>query len=354
MLKPEQIKIIDDYVNKDFFDVEKLKKYLNLHEIVGNEVFDYVDRKNRELNRKDAHDMILDDEKGYEPVPVDIFVRRVPFYFYVWNGELDTHGETIGNVIMSKWKEIKTEKLTLEEIYLDFEYLFYEKNISPYHIFNYITEQTSLVTEEYFFEWVEYIHLCENSGCDNLMPSNFIVAYNRAREMSGLEPMVFIPEWDMHMEKPYQRNGAVLEFEGVFPCDEKGDPIMRWIGLKIINGGKITCVSEKAKHGYLYVEIKPNTIIYYRDTVDYKEFWNQVYAGPLTMEFDYKVLKERREEMKYSQSVVAEAVGTNLRTYQKWEYGETQPNCYFLLRLMNWLDIPNIQDAITFDIPEED
>lgn len=59
MLKPEQIKIIDDYVNKDFFDVEKLKKYLNLHEIVGNEVFDYVDRKNRELNRKDAHDMII-------------------------------------------------------------------------------------------------------------------------------------------------------------------------------------------------------------------------------------------------------------------------------------------------------
>ena len=70
--------------------------------------------------------------------------------------------------------------------------------------------------------------------------------------------------------------------------------------------------------------------------LDYKEFWNQVYAGPLTMEFDYKVLKERREEMNYSQSAVAEAVGTILRTYQKWEYGETQPNCYFLLRLMNW------------------
>lgn len=54
----------------------------------------------------------------------------------------------------------------------------------------------------------------------------------------------------------------------------------------------------------------------------------------------------------YCQSSVAEAVGTNLRTYQKLEYGETQPNCYFLLRLMNWLDISNIQDAIMFDISD--
>ncbi len=353
MLTEEQIKIIDDYVNNDYFDTEKLKKYLNLHEIVGNEVFDYVDRKNKNLNRKEAHDMMLDDEDGYEPVSVDIFVRRVPFYFYSWNGEIDTHGETIGDVLRSKWKEIKIGEITLEEIYLDFEYLFYEKQISPYYIFNYITEQTGLVTEEYFFEWVEYLNLCEKLGWDNLMPYNFIVAYNRAREASGLEPMILIPEWDMHMEKPYQRNGAVLEFEGVFPCDEKGDPIMKWIGLKIINCGKITGGSEQAKHGYLKIEIKPNTIIYYKDELDDGvKFWNQVYAGPLTMDFDYRVLKERRETMGYSQSSVAEAVGTNLRTYQKWEYGETQPNCYFLLRLMNWLDISNIQDAIMFDISD--
>ena len=354
MLTDNQITTIKTYVNDEYFDTEKLIKYLNLHDVVGNEIFDYVDRKNRNLNRKEAHDSSLDDENGYIPVDVDTFVRRIPFYFYAWDGTINTYGETIGDVLRSKWREIKTGEMSLEEIYTALEYLFYEKKISLYDIFNYNTGQTGLVTEEYFFNWIEYIHFCEQLEWTDIMPDNFIVAYNLAREELGLKPIIFIPEWDMYMEKPYQRYNATLEFEGVFPCDENGNPIMRWIGLKVLNAGKITGGSEKAKHGHLIIEIKPDTVVYYKDTFDDgEEFWNQVYAGPLTMDFDYKVLKTRREAMGYSQTAVAEAVGTNLRTYQKWEYGETQPNCYFLLRLMNWLDIPNIQDAILFDIPED-
>ena len=354
MLNDEQINVIDQYVNNEYFDVDKLKKYLSLHEVVGNEVFDYVDRKNRNLNRKEAHDSMLDDELGYVPVSVDVFVRRIPLYFYAWDGSHETYGETIGDVLRSKWKEIETGEMSLEEVYGALEYLFYEKNIDLYNIFNYCTEQNGLVTEEYFFQWVEYLHLCEELGWDELMPENFIVAYNRAREASGLEPMIFVPEWDMYMEKPYYRRGAILEFDGIFPTDEDGQPVMRWIGLKVVNAGKITGGSEKAKQGHLQIEIKPDTIVYYKDKFDDgEEYWNQVYAGPLTMKFDYGILKYMREKMGYSQSDVAEAVGTNLRTYQKWEHGETQPNCYFLLRLMNWLDIPNIQDAVEFDIPED-
>ncbi len=354
MLTENQMTIINTYVNDEYYDTEKLIKYLNLHRVVGNEIFDYVDRKNRNFNRKEAHDLSLDDEEGYIPVDIETFVRRIPFYFYTWDGALNTHRETIGDVLLSKWHEIKTGEMSLDEIYEALEYLFYEKGISLYDIFNYNTEQTGLVTEEYFFQWVEYIHLCEHLGWDDIMPDNFIVAYNLAREELGLEPIIFIPNWDMHMEKPYQRYNAVLEFEGVFPCDEHGNPIMRWIGLKVINAGKIMGGSVKAQNGYLKIEIKPDTVVYYKDVFNNgEEFWNQVYAGPLTMNFDYKVLKTRREAMGYSQMTVAKAVDTNLRTYQKWEYGETQPNCYYLLRLMNWLDISDIQDTILFDIPKE-
>lgn len=354
MLTENQMAIINTYVNDEYYDTEKLIKYLNLHRVVGNEIFDYVDRKNRNFNRKEAHDLSLDDEEGYIPVDIETFVRRIPFYFYTWDGALNTHRETIGDVLLSKWHEIKTGEMSLDEIYEALEYLFYEKGISLYDIFNYNTEQTGLVTEEYFFQWVEYIHLCEHLEWDDIMPDNFIVAYNLAREELGLEPIIFIPNWDMHMEKPYQRYNAVLEFEGVFPCDEHGNPIMRWIGLKVINAGKITGGSVKAQNGYLKIEIKPDTVVYYKDVFSNgEEFWNQVYAGPLIMNFDYKVLKTRREAMGYSQMTVAKAVDTNLRTYQKWEYGETQPNCYYLLRLMNWLDISDIQDTILFDIPKE-
>lgn len=36
-------------------------------------------------------------------------------------------------------------------------------------------------------------------------------------------------------------------------------------------------------------------------------------------------------------------IQANVRTYQKWENGETKPDGYFLLRILNWLDINDIQ-----------
>lgn len=356
MITNSQLEIIDKYVQEEFYYKERLIKYLNMHEIVGNEIFDYVDRKNRNLNRKEAHSVMLDDEKGYEPVNVDTFVRRIPFYFYTWDGDIysDSGSENIGHIFLSLWEEIETGKISVELIYQYFEYMFYEKGIEPYYIFNYMAEQTGLTTQAYFLEWIEYLHLCDDLGWTNTIPKNFITAYNTAREASGLEPRIYDPIWDMHQDKPYCKSGNVLEFEGVFPCDENRQPIMKWIGLKIKNGYKVVeCTCIKAKSGFLRIEIQPNTVVYIRDYYKGEVFWNQVYAGPLTMEFDHSILKEYRKRLNYTQQEVADAVGANLRTYQKWEYGSTQPDGYYLLRLMNWLDISSAQEAVKFDIPEE-
>ena len=46
---------------------------------------------------------------------------------------------------------------------------------------------------------------------------------------------------------------------------------------------------------------------------------------------------------------MADAVEANIRTYQKWENGETKPDGYYLLRILNWLDIPDVNDIITYD-----
>ncbi len=78
------------------------------------------------------------------------------------------------------------------------------------------------------------------------------------------------------------------------------------------------------------------------------DYWYQVYAGPRTMEFDYTFLKAKRKQLKMTQLEVAEAVGANVRTYQKWENGETIPDGHYLIRLLNWLDIPDIQLAIRY------
>ena len=57
-------------------------------------------------------------------------------------------------------------------------------------------------------------------------------------------------------------------------------------------------------------------------------------------------MKERRASLHMTQAEVAEAVGANLRTYQKWESGQTIPDGLFLLRLLNWLDAREEWDAI--------
>ena len=58
---------------------------------------------------------------------------------------------------------------------------------------------------------------------------------------------------------------------------------------------------------------------------------------------------EITEERHMTQAEVAEAIGTSVRTYQKWENGDTTPDGHNLLRIMNWLDIRDVQDLIEFD-----
>lgn len=45
MLSEEQKKVIEEYVEDKYYDKKKLLKYLEMHTIVGNEVFQYCDRK---------------------------------------------------------------------------------------------------------------------------------------------------------------------------------------------------------------------------------------------------------------------------------------------------------------------
>ncbi len=205
-----------------------------------------------------------------------------------------------------------------------------------------------------YFEWVEYIHLCEKLGWQELMPENFIVSYNYAREAAELTPKIYEPSWYTTMTPPYFRIGNMLEFAGVFPCDEEGNPFMQWIGLKIENGYKIKeCTCKKEKYGRLRIEVNPDTVIHcMKVEEDGERVWERVYTGPLKLDFNYSVLKDKRLALGYTQKEVAAAAGVDLSTYRKWEHGQAQPEGHYLLRLMNWLDIRNIQDVIKYDIRE--
>ena len=59
-------------------------------------------------------------------------------------------------------------------------------------------------------------------------------------------------------------------------------------------------------------------------------------------------------ENEKTQQEVADAIGASVRTYQKWEKGETVPDGHNLLRLLNWLQIESVQQLIKYSFQEDD
>jgi len=349
MITEAEMNTIEQYVDEKYFDREKLIKYLNMHSTVGNEIFSYCDKgKGREGATSYAN--WLDNEYGYSPLPVADFIRRVPFYFYI--NDYSTHVGDLGCLISGiiRWKE-ETRTTSLEAIYQALEYIFYERKLSLEDIFCYITDQTGYVAQtEKFLQWNHYVHLCDELDWDDLLPDRFITSYNEALEKSGNPPILYEIQ-EMGIGDVYWRTGSQMEFGGTFPCDRNGKPIMKWIGLRAKNAGQIRCTQEKSKDGRLFIELKPNTVIHalncYNDKSD-EDFWYQIYAGPQTMEFNREVLRLERKRLKYTQKDVADAIGASVRTYQKWESGETTPDGHYLLRIMNWLDIRDVQNVVRY------
>ena len=225
--------------------------------------------------------------------------------------------------------------------------MFYDQKIELEDIFNYMIDQTGKETQEYFLNWVDYLHINEKKTCREKMPECFIAAYNETLEEEGRECIRYTIN-EHPFGELYLRQGKYMQFFGIFPLDKNGNPIMKWSGLKIVNGGEIrngTC--EKSRCGYIDVELTPDTIVYFWDDItDENLGWLRLYTGPMNMEFDYTVLKKYRNGLHMTQREVAEAVGANVRTYQKWESGETQPDSYYLLRLVNWLNIEKLEYVV--------
>lgn len=128
---------------------------------------------------------------------------------------------------------------------------------------------------------------------------------------------------------------------------------MRWIGIDIRNPKKVECTDHNGLECHMKVMLDPDTVIkilmHEHDEIgnvieEIDPEWIQIYAGPQMMSFNYIILKEKRigawDILSRKLLSISQA---NVRTYQKWENGETKPDGYFLLRILNWLDINDIQ-----------
>ncbi|KZL88938.1 helix-turn-helix domain-containing protein [Clostridium magnum] len=343
-LSDEQLQIIEDAI-KDVSEREKLIEYLGRHDVVGKEIFAYLN-----ITRAEIWDVI------YEPVSYDVFIKRIPIYFYHSDGQKGSVGNfsQYAMGIYEYYADDTEYTENLEKLYMAVERMHYQHMLDLKTIFNYPIEQTGYCSRtDLFMQWANYLDLAGKYGVSNKTPKYFIVEYNYILERAGLKPIIYEIK-EQYSGEYMSRTGNVIRVEGTFPFDDNGNPIMKWIGLDVIEPTRIWGKVDDRSKGYICIEVNSKTAIYglncWGSNDNGEDCWHRLYVGPLLIEFDYKKLKECRNRENLTQKQVAAAIGSAERTYQKWESGETTPDCIYLLRLMNVLNIKEVDELTSVSI----
>ena len=388
-LSAEQVSFIDKYVHSDKTDKTKLISYLERNRIVNQDIFSYCSIKthNRYLTEP-TRNYVLTSGDGFRSISRETFLRRIPFYFYLTRNPITHMPFSPLSSILPNIRDSSTYPEELEALYNDLEFMFYDLGLQLDTIFGYIPDQirtssqmqqkiynTLLLSKDVkytmfdletgyshkplFPRWRHYLRLCQQLGWTDYTPDRFLAKYNYALEATGLNPIIYAPL--LRLDKQYySKTGQTFSFIGHFPCEDDGTPILRWTCIKAVNPGSVSFSDERSGCGELIINASPETVIYtrglpYHDDSSPSEVipsesceWKQIYAGPRHMFFNHHVLKQLRLSKGMTQQDVALAIDASVRTYQKWEAGETTPDCQNLIRIMNWLDIPNIQHLISY------
>ncbi|MBO5660677.1 MAG: helix-turn-helix transcriptional regulator [Bacteroidaceae bacterium] len=386
-LTQEQVSFIEKYINEDLIDKRVLIEYLEKHRIIKNGIFKRCSKLGKaKYFGSSAYCPSLNSEEGFVPIPRSKFIRRIPFYFFTDKSSDIRRHSFLGPLLFSAsgCSEV------LESIYLELEWLFYDLDMPIETIFGYpasqlyapepkdkknainasvfsgalFGESSQIGQTTLFKQWCDYLHLCDQLGWTDYTPERFITKYNYALEAVGREPIIYEPIRQLGGMYFVMGNHEV-SCRGHFPCDDNGTPILKWTSLKICTPKTVTFDADCSRNGTLTIGLNPNTTIHFLEPLEDTEAdedgsdeecvreWNQVYAGPLTMSFDSDALRTFRIASGMTQLELATAIEASVRTYQKWEKGETVPDGHNLLRLMNWLQIDSVQHLIKYSFQED-
>ena len=342
------------YTDSVYTDVQNMFDYLNRNSVVGNEIFIYCDRSIRAGGRR-TYSELLDTRTGFFPISRETFIRRIPFYYFsfsnfklnlVWEDDRQEQKQgDLDGLLRNVIKDYNEEEV--ESFYQELEYLFYSLEIPLDRIFGYVCEQEGDSDYTLFSKWIEYVHLCEKLEWTDYTPECLIYSLNKALEAVGKEPYIYtlLPNADGSI---IDRQGLYISIRGRFPIDENEEIVLKWTGIKMESIRSFDYDGYASNIGTLRIGIMPDSMIYAVDSpVDPK--WINIYAGPLRTKFDHTLLKRVRVQNGMTQLEVAEAIGANVRTYQKWEAGHTIPDGFYLLRLFNWFNIKDMEEVLISD-----
>lgn len=358
MITIEQENFIRQYIKKETFNVDKVVSYLKLHDVVGDEIFKIAQKEEKNYNH------LITTGYGYNPTVTEIFVRRVPFYFYTDDYDNESYGD-LSDIIESICGRYSSKRDNVEQLntaYEALEKMFYKRHMSIPDIMNYANKigQTEY-DEVLFFRWAHYLDLCDTLHINNYYPENFLYETNRVYELAGELTAIYESGY-VGFNELYIRNGNIIILGGEFPYDENNQPALKWIGVWIENAAYVKMSNTygitsdpKYLQKELHIGLTPKTKIYLPSTVNADKIkWSPIYFGPLVMDFDNSTLKKFRKQAGLTQQAVADSIGIQVRTYQKWEKGEVIPDGFNLIRLMNLLDIDSVQEFLKSSPIEDD
>lgn len=347
MITKEQEQFVRNHITPEYFDPDKVVNYLRIHDRVGAEIFDLALKNQCKRNIR-----LVSEGFGFHTVDVDTFVKRVPFYFYEPDFDKDQHGDLCSLVCGMVQDNRDCDS---EDLYIALERLFYHYKMGVPEIMGYPISLTGTYgRSDVFFMWVHYLDLCYELHIDNKYPAAFLYEYNRILNLAGEEPLIHFPGL-VGFNEDFLRQDREIIIGGEFPCDNNNTPILEWIGIWIENAAYVKAVNcyslgnDPTLKKELHIGLTPCTKIYMPNiynSSDSCDTWYPIYFGPRAMEFDKEALKFYRTRLNITQQVLADAVGVQLRTYQKWEKGDTIPDGHNLIRLMNYLNIESVQDFV--------
>ena len=339
-----QLEIIQDTLNKyidsdlldvaGLFDAIKYKTTIYLNDIqrfVKKVNVPFIKRKYGWHVRENPY-YSLYNALGDETIDIETFIRRVPFYFYIYSNK----ERELSSDFYKLWASSSNAKVDEDKFYVILENLYYTFHLNLETIFGYVLNQFgSLDDFNNYFLWYEYASFIYQSGDMDYCPKNVLWAYNSA--LTNKAKRYSIDSW--------HRTDREIVVSGNLPFDPETKELnMSWILLWVNNYKSIVVepLDSNDLRVNIHIELEPNTFIYqYIDGV-----WEQLYVGPEEMYFDLDAIKQRRKELKYTQDEVANIIGVSYRSYQYFEQGRYDPNGLQLIRLMNLLNFNDFEALI--------
>ena len=356
------IDIIKQNISKEVFNIESIITYLENHDVITNEIFYELEMLNDYQKNQTKNYLTY-----YRNINRETFIKRIPIYFYDYSPI--SKKCSINDFFLSYFNGAKYDenmKEAVERKMLMLENIIYYYGITLDQMLGYLYDQGGKDFLNYTFEkWYEYLELIGKTK-EHYFPNNVLTGLNYELKNKRGKEYIFSPEIiriEIHDDK-------AVKILGLFPTNSDGSIIFDWVGLWTENITKLTsttrneyCLVEskiklvKQKQPMMInevtIEVNTNSKIYVskEQNIDGSiiPVWHDIYRGINRIEYDYKLISYYREKMRISQKDMSNDLNINLRTFQRFEAGETKPDAFDFIRIMKYLRIEDYEVFIKKD-----